>query len=433
MRSMLTGKTAMQPDWVAARGTNKVSVIVMLAVAGSLALGAMRSTGASSQLKVATGLTEVQQISHVLNRLTYGPRPGDLERVKRMSIASYIEEQLHPERLEDAATEARLAGLLSLRMPIPKLYDKYPEPSMLARELGFRPRDIGAREQQPDARQQILTYYTEHGLKRPQSVLQELQAQKLIRAVSSERQLQEVMTDFWFNHFNVFWGKGADRWFTTALEMHAIRPHALGTFKDLLLATAKSPAMLFYLDNYVSSALDARAPEGKPGSGINENYARELLELHTLGVEGGYTQQDVEEVARCFTGWLSTCSRITRAPPGTWRPSSCADSSATTRRQSWLTAWPLRICRPGETSAPCSARFSRCRSSMRRRRIARRSNRRSSWSSRPFGRWAGIRTVHRPWHNASRRWASHSTRPSHQPAIRIVPRGGSTREPCLNG
>jgi uncharacterized protein (DUF1800 family) len=127
----------------------------------------------------------------------------------------------------------------------------------------------------------------------PQQILQELQAQKLVRAVHSKRQLQEVMTDFWFNHFNVFWGKNADRWLTTNYEMNAIRPHVLGKFKDLLMATAKSPAMLFYLDNHLSSSI----------KGINENYARELMELHTLGVDGGYTQKDVQEVARAFTGW----------------------------------------------------------------------------------------------------------------------------------
>jgi len=127
----------------------------------------------------------------------------------------------------------------------------------------------------------------------PQDMLRDLQAQKLIRAVHSQRQLQEVMTEFWFNHFNVFWGKNADRWLTTNYERDVIRPRVFGKFKDLLMATAKSPAMLFYLDNHLSSSI----------KGINENYARELMELHTLGVEGGYTQKDVQEVARALTGW----------------------------------------------------------------------------------------------------------------------------------
>jgi uncharacterized protein (DUF1800 family) len=144
------------------------------------------------------------------------------------------------------------------------------------------------------------------GAEPPRKLLEELAAQKIIRAVHSERQLQEVMTDFWFNHFNIFWGKGVDRWLTTDFEMNAIRPNALGKFKDLLMATAKSPAMLFYLDNFLSSSPDARLPynpNAKRQPGINENYAREVMELHTLGVDGGYTQKDVQEVARAFTGW----------------------------------------------------------------------------------------------------------------------------------
>jgi uncharacterized protein (DUF1800 family) len=167
--------------------------------------------------------------------------------------------------------------------------------------------------------------------KRPQRVVEELAMAKVARAVYSERQLQQVMDDFWFNHFNVFAGKGEDKWFLTSYERDVIQPHTMGKFKDLLTATAKSPAMLFYLDNFLSA--DPRAAErmaaeraarqyrrggfGRPWPprvppqqqakknvrGLNENYGRELMELHTLGVDGGYTQKDVTEVARCFTGW----------------------------------------------------------------------------------------------------------------------------------
>jgi uncharacterized protein (DUF1800 family) len=184
---------------------------------------------------------------------------------------------------------------------------KYPRPQDLVRQLRIRP-DGTSNVDPQEMRRRAQAMMREEGLKSPQQLLLELQAQKIVRAVHSERQLQEVMTDFWFNHFNVFWGKGADRWFTTDYEMNAIRPHALGKFKDLLLATAKSPAMLFYLDNHLSSApapavgrLVQRIARRKPG--INENYARELMELHTMGVDGGYTQKDVQEVARAFTGW----------------------------------------------------------------------------------------------------------------------------------
>src|SRR5688572_26601465 len=135
----------------------------------------------------------------------------------------------------------------------------------------------------------------------------ELQASRILRATYSERQLQEVMVDFWTNHFNVFSGKGADRWLMTSYDRDTIRPHAMGKFSKLLEATAQSPAMLFYLDNFQSVSPNMKAgPLQRPQQqrrGINENYARELMELHTLGVDGGYTQQDVQEVARCFTGW----------------------------------------------------------------------------------------------------------------------------------
>src|SRR5262249_35036299 len=142
--------------------------------------------------------------------------------------------------------------------------------------------------------------------KRPARIVAELQAAKAVRAVMSERQLLEVMTDFWFNHFNVYGNKGEDRWYVGAYEREAIRPYALGRFSDLLRATASHPAMLFYLDNWLSARPDfviMGGPQRGRRAGLNENYARELMELHTLGVDGGYTQQDVREVARAFTGW----------------------------------------------------------------------------------------------------------------------------------
>jgi len=212
----------------------------------------------------------MQDINHLLNRIAFGPRPGDIKRVHDLGLEKYIEQQLHPDEIDDKALEARLANLNSLQMSTAELMDRY-RPPRQARQLQMRPMFLNV----------------------PQQILLDLQAQKVIRAVHSERQLHEVMTDFWFNHFNVFWGKNADRWLTTSYEKSAIRPHVLGKFKDLLMATAKSPAMLFYLDNHLSSSI----------KGINENYARELMELHTLGVDGGYTQKDVQEVARAITGW----------------------------------------------------------------------------------------------------------------------------------
>jgi uncharacterized protein (DUF1800 family) len=227
----------------------------------------------------------MQDITHLLNRIGFGARPGQTERVQQMGIEKYVEEQLRPERIDDGNTERYLSALPSIRMGTPDLIAKYPQPLQLARKLGVQAR-VGV--DQFDMRRRVQTLYQEGGLKPPQQLLSEIQAQKLIRAVHSDRQLQEVMTDFWFNHFNIFWLNFFFFKQKTAYEMHA-----LGKFHDLLIATAKSPAMLVYLDNHLSSSI----------RGINENYARELMELHTLGVNGGYTQKDVQEVARALTGW----------------------------------------------------------------------------------------------------------------------------------
>ena len=258
----------------------------------------------------STPSTQDQKITHLLNRVTFGPRPGDIERVRKIGIEKYLDQQLHPERIDDTATEAMVASMPSLRMTNPEILKKYPQPQQLARQVGMRPGDNQHGDNQ-ELRRRVLALYKEKRLNPPQKLLQELQAQKIVRAVHSERQLQEVMTDFWFNHFNIFWGKGPDRWLTTDFEMNAIRPNALGKFKDLLMATAKSPAMLVYLDNYLSSSPDAVPLRqlAKRQPGINENYGRELMELHTLGVDGGYTQQDVQDIARAFTGWTIDAPR----------------------------------------------------------------------------------------------------------------------------
>jgi uncharacterized protein (DUF1800 family) len=218
-------------------------------------------------------------IGHTLDRLAFGARPGDVERVQRVGLNTWIEQQLRPERISDAALEARLAPLT----PVSQGVADAPPPMQPGTEAARMERRRRARQG-----------------------LEVLTQERLLRAVYSERQLQEVLVDFWFNHFNVFARKGRTAEFITDYEHQAIRPHVLGRFRDLLEATAKSPAMLFYLDNWMSVSADAPAPmRGQQGRrrGLNENYARELLELHTLGVDGGYTQQDVVEVARAFTGW----------------------------------------------------------------------------------------------------------------------------------
>ena len=199
--------------------------------------------------------------AHLLSRATFGARPVDLARVRSMGVAGWLDEQLAPGRIDDSALERRLEAYPAARLSVSELASTYA----------------------PQGK----------GPKRPQQLLGELVGAKLTRAAYSERQLEEVMTDFWFNHFNVFFGDGPVRYLVADYERSAIRPHVFGKFHDLLRATARHPAMLLYLDNAMSNAR----------RGINENYARELLELHTLGVDGGYTEEDVREIARAFTGW----------------------------------------------------------------------------------------------------------------------------------
>ena len=215
-------------------------------------------------------------IVHLLNRIGYGPRTNDVERVRAIGIERYIDQQLHPERIPDAAMSARLSGLTTIGMSSRAIAEQYELPALEARREGKEKR----------------------ALPRANGVMIELAEQKMLRAIFSERQLQEVLTDFWFNHFNVDARKGPVRFMLTEYERETIRPHVLGKFRDLLEATAKSPAMLFYLDNWMSAD-----PNANGRKGLNENYGRELMELHTLGVDGGYTQKDVTEVARAFTGW----------------------------------------------------------------------------------------------------------------------------------
>jgi len=243
----------------------------------------------------ASPLGPDQVILHALNRLGYGPRPGDVERVRRMGLAAYIERQLDPSRIPDPAVEQALASYPVLAQSAAALYRDYPP---LTPQVQQR---LTSGEM---SRQEIMETYPAE--RRPAAINGQMQAARITRAIASDRQLAEVMVDFWFNHFNVYAQKGAVRWMLPAYEREAIRPHALGRFRDLVRATARHPAMLFYLDNWLSTRADFVVPGGANAGrrmGLNENYARELMELHTLGVDGGYTQQDVVEVARCFTGW----------------------------------------------------------------------------------------------------------------------------------
>jgi len=336
-----------------------------------------------------TELSVDEAVLHALNRLGYGPRPGDVERVKQMGLAKWIALQLNPKSIDDSAVEARLHIYPTLKISNAQLMAAYPnlkqQPAKqnaqakvetpeqkaqkqadaaitaMAQELDgndapangpmLANHDATAPSASPDTPSPMKLNPPTRGAgrkdalsvdpnavppvisddsKRPQRVVEELAMAKMTRAVYSERQLQQVMDDFWLNHFNVFAGKGEVKWYLTSYERDVIQPHVLGKFKDLVTATAKSPAMLFYLDNYLSSDPKAaqrlaaqramrqtqragrRPPVPQPATpqkikkqerGLNENYGRELMELHTLGVDGGYAQKDVTEVARCFTGW----------------------------------------------------------------------------------------------------------------------------------
>jgi uncharacterized protein (DUF1800 family) len=280
-------------------------------------------------------------IVHVLNRIGYGPRPGDVERVGRIGIDAYIDEQLHPERIRDEAMQARLGGMTTLTLSTSELLERYQQPALRAR----RQRQQAAATNPTGSAPERATRGP--NMAPPNLPLIELSEQKLLRAIYSERQLEQVLTDFWFNHFNVDARKGPTRMMLTEYEREAIRPHVLGRFRDLLGATAKSPAMLFYLDNWLNAGEEASRTQREqrtqrtgaqrpqrlqplgpqrplppsrplppapatnaPRRGLNENYARELMELHTLGVDGGYTQKDVTEVARAFTGWTIRNPRV---------------------------------------------------------------------------------------------------------------------------
>jgi uncharacterized protein (DUF1800 family) len=276
-------------------------------------------------------------IRHALNRLTFGPRPGDVERVRELGLERYIDQQLHPERVSDAAVDARLQGFTTLAMSSADLVEQYFGPALEMRRqqqaAAAAPPPTPASSGTDDMARARRLQAGPGVAQGPQRVMNELMQARMIRAVESERQLQEVLTDFWFNHFNVFVGKNMVRQYLTEYERDVIRPHTLGSFRGLLGAVAKSPAMLLYLDNWQSAApvepvdiaemerrlhnsqlspaarqrmterLQQARQRQRPTRGLNENYARELLELHTLGVDGGYTQGDVVALARILTGW----------------------------------------------------------------------------------------------------------------------------------
>ncbi len=312
-------------------------------------------------------LSDEQKILHVLNRLGFGARPGDVEKVRAMGLQKYIDNQMNASSIDDSLAESKVKALDIFNMSTAELFAKYPNPGALLRQLEGRnrngqnapaaPQDPSEMTQaeQRERREKIRELYEKYDLKPAAQMIPQIAANRLLRAVYSERQLQEVMVDFWQNHFNVFAGKAAVRWYIPSYERDVLRKYALGNFKDLLVGTASHPAMLVYLDNFESVSPNAQMPgndqnrrrleqqlrnggqiapemrerirertgatdaqidqrirdmrqnpqtaQQRQKRGINENYARELMELHTLGVDGGYSQKDIIEVAKCFTGW----------------------------------------------------------------------------------------------------------------------------------
>jgi uncharacterized protein (DUF1800 family) len=311
------------------------------------------------------GLTERQAASHLLNRFAFGPRPGEVDAVVKLGLDRWLERQLGA-ALPDGKVQEDLRELPALGMTTAQIFKTYPPAGVIlvqAKQAGIIPDDVKKgdlkkkenEDQRNALKEKVMAFAAEQGYRPEKELLGQLMTQKLVRAVESENQLAEVMTDFWYNHFNVSLTDNKARPFLLSYERDAIRPHALGNFRDLLEATAKSPAMLVYLDNAQSTAAAdepttmademGRTPRrrarfggrgfGRPGEepgtngfsgqgmlaarqnrlarspqpqkrkqqGVNENYARELMELHTLGVDGGYSQQDVVAVARAFTGW----------------------------------------------------------------------------------------------------------------------------------
>ena len=225
------------------------------------------------------------QTIHVLNRLSFGPRPGDIKRVKSMGIDNYIKSQLRPETIRESP---------QLIQKMTKLTNFYLAPTELY-ENNVPPIKKGDKRFTKKQRREMN--------KNIRKVLQESENARLLQGIFSNKQLQEVMVDFWFNHFNIFAYKGnLTRLWVGTYERDAIRPYALGNFRNLLGATAHHPAMLFYLDNWLNTAPGSKGARGR-FKGLNENYARELMELHSMGINGGYTQQDIITLARIFTGW----------------------------------------------------------------------------------------------------------------------------------
>jgi len=314
-------------------GATALPILIAGSAAGQTSAPRTPTDAAATRADVRE-LPADQQIIHALSRLTFGAKPGDVQRVRAIGLDKWIDQQLHPDRIDDSGIDAFVKRYPTINGDQKELLQQYNRDQQQRRQVKRATTAADSAAMRREMQQMFNSRRT---------IVTELQSARVARAVASERQLQEVMTDFWHNHFNVFAQKGApEPYFLADYDRAVIRPNSLGKFRDLLEGVAKSPAMLFYLDNARSTAdstrptlanaqrnraragagamrrMPRRLPNGMTPTpeqmqrlqqqqgrrgGLNENYGRELLELHTLGVDGGYTQQDVINVARAFTGW----------------------------------------------------------------------------------------------------------------------------------
>ncbi|MBC7757757.1 MAG: DUF1800 domain-containing protein [Phormidesmis sp. FL-bin-119] len=284
------------------------------------------------------GLSERQAAAHLLSRFTYGARPGDIDAVVKMGLEKWFLQQLNS-NLADDSLNLMLEDYDAINLSNNEISKKYPNGARILRMAirdGVIQKDSAANAGKKEYRQELTAYMRKHGYKPQAELYRQLINQKIVRAAYSNNQTRELLTDFWFNHFNVSLTKGQTAEFIPAYERDVIRPNVFGSFENLVLATAKSPAMLTFLDNVSSSGILENLPQAanpqlqkrvatrtlmnisdtsmrakaaaqiqqrKKTQGLNENYAREVMELHTLGVDGGYTQADVTQAARVLTGW----------------------------------------------------------------------------------------------------------------------------------
>ncbi|MDZ4796113.1 MAG: DUF1800 domain-containing protein [Bacteroidota bacterium] len=312
-----------------------LSLLILPLSAGLLLSSFKQSEGSSSSFSFPykqAGLTDREAAAHIMSRFSFGAKPGQVDVVAKKGVEDWFKAQLEASFRDDSLNNF-LLGYESLAMTNAQIVETYPKGGQLLRKAikdGVIDKDSAKAADKKDYRQEIKKYMDANGLKPQAELFRQLINQKILRATYSENQLKEVLTDFWFNHFNVTIAKGEVGQFVTSYERDVIRPNVFGKFETLLLATAKSPAMLTYLDNFKSTVneedasplqkkiaarrdemmdtamqkLNANGKVKKPKmQGLNENYAREIMELHTLGVDGGYTQTDVTQAARILTGW----------------------------------------------------------------------------------------------------------------------------------